>query len=100
LHEVQGMKVKELTVMPGQQLSMQRHNDRSEYWIVSEGKCIVNSMLPSGYSLPTLKLETHASHVIPSGEWHQLTNPFDEPCRVVEIQYGTRCEESDIDRKP
>jgi quercetin dioxygenase-like cupin family protein len=35
LHEVPGMKVKELTVDPGQSLSMQRHQHRAEYWIVS-----------------------------------------------------------------
>ena len=37
------MKVKELTVEPKQQLSMQRHNLRAEYWIVSEGNAIVNN---------------------------------------------------------
>lgn len=33
IHEVPGMKVKELTVMPGKELSMQRHHLRAEYWI-------------------------------------------------------------------
>jgi D-beta-D-heptose 7-phosphate kinase/D-beta-D-heptose 1-phosphate adenosyltransferase len=42
LHEVPGMKVKELTVEPKQQLSMQRHNLRAEYWIVSEGEAIAS----------------------------------------------------------
>lgn len=99
LHDVPGCKVKELTVEPGQSLSMQKHFKRNEYWIVSEGKCVLNSMLTSGYILPSLKLETHASHVIPVGEWHQLTNPFDQPCRIVEIQYGEECVEEDIERK-
>jgi cytidyltransferase-like protein len=99
LHDVPGCKVKELTVEPGQSLSMQKHFKRNEYWLVSEGVCILNSVLPSGYALPTLKLETHSSHVIPAGDWHQLTNPFDEPCRIVEIQYGEECVEEDIERK-
>jgi D-beta-D-heptose 7-phosphate kinase/D-beta-D-heptose 1-phosphate adenosyltransferase len=42
LHEVAGMKVKELTVNPGKSLSMQRHHHRAEYWIVSEGQASVN----------------------------------------------------------
>ena len=99
LHEVPGMKVKELTVNPGQALSMQRHRDRSEYWIVSEGRCVVNSMMPNGYLLPSRELFTHNEIEIPKNEWHQLLNPYDAPCRVVEIQYGERCEEEDIERR-
>ena len=65
LHEVPGMKVKELTVNPGQALSMQRHQNRSEYWIVSEGRCVVNSMMPNGYLLPSRELSTHSEIEIP-----------------------------------
>jgi mannose-6-phosphate isomerase-like protein (cupin superfamily) len=36
---------------------------------------------------------------IPVGGWHQLTNPFDEPCKIIEIQYGIKCIEEDIERK-
>ena len=99
LHEVEGTKVKELTVNPGQSLSMQRHSNRSEYWLVTEGKCIVNSMMQGGYQLPSQVLNRHNEYKIPVGDWHQLTNPYDEPCRIVEIQYGTRCDESDIQRR-
>ena len=99
LHEVPGTKVKELTVNPGQSLSMQRHQTRSEYWHVTSGQAVVNSQLTNGYCLPALELKTHSSHRIPVGEWHQLTNPFDVPCKIVEIQYGTQCIEEDIERK-
>jgi cytidyltransferase-like protein len=99
LHEVPGMKVKELTVDPGQSLSMQRHQHRAEYWMVTEGECIVNSQLSSGYVLPPTHLHAHQEFKIAVGEWHQLTNPFDVPCKIVEIQYGKRCEEEDIERQ-
>ena len=99
LHDVSGCKVKELTIEPGQSLSMQKHFKRNEYWIVSEGSCVVNSMLNSGYVIPALKLDKHASHVVPTGTWHQLTNPSDVPCRIVEVQYGEECVEEDIERK-
>jgi cytidyltransferase-like protein len=99
LHEVPGMKVKELTVDPGKSLSMQKHNHRAEYWIVSEGRCVVNSVLDSGYQMPPVMLGRHQDLDIATGDWHQLTNPYDTPCRVVEIQYGEVCEESDIIRK-
>ena len=99
LHEVEGMKVKELTVMPGKSLSMQKHDHRNEYWIVSSGKCLVNSELNNGYKLPTKELGEHQDHHILVGEWHQLFNPFATPCRIVEIQYGDSCVEEDIVRK-
>jgi cytidyltransferase-like protein len=99
LHDVQGCKVKELTVEPGQSLSMQRHFKRSEYWVVSEGMCDVVSMMNNGYQLPNKTLAKHTSHNISVGDWHQLSNPYNEPCRIVEIQYGKECIEEDIERK-
>jgi cytidyltransferase-like protein len=98
LHEVEGMKVKELTVLPGQSLSMQKHQSRNEYWIVSEGQCIVNSRLNNGYALPAKTLNVHDEFKVNKNEWHQLTNPFATPCRIVEIQYGEKCIEEDIER--
>lgn len=99
LHEVPGMKVKELTVDPGKSLSMQRHFKRAEYWIVSEGRAVVNSTMEGGYALPAITLEKHQEYKVPVEGWHQLTNPFDVPVKVVEIQYGEDCIEEDIERK-
>jgi len=99
LHETAGMKVKELTVNPGQKLSMQRHTHRAEYWIVSQGRAVVNSMMTGGYSLPSTELAKHEEYKVPVNEWHQLTNPYDAPVKIVEIQYGEQCVEEDIERK-
>jgi cytidyltransferase-like protein len=99
LHEVPGMKVKELTVNPYQSLSMQRHKSRSEYWIVSEGEALVNRSMISGYSLPPVHLKKHDEYDVYTNDWHQLTNPFNQPLKVVEIQYGEYCVEEDIERK-
>ena len=99
LHEVPGMKVKELTVNPGCSLSMQRHNLRSEYWIVSEGNASVERAMSSGYALPGVNMEKHDSLDIPVNEWHQLQNLSGNPLRIVEIQYGEQCIEEDIERK-
>lgn len=99
LHEVPGMKVKELTVNPGCSLSMQRHQHRAEYWIVSEGSAVVNSSLDNGYALPPKTLEQHQEWRVPVKEWHQLTNPFEKPVKIVEIQYGEQCVEEDIERR-
>jgi len=99
LHEVAGTKVKELTIQPGQKLSMQRHRDRAEHWHVTGGRCIVNEQGNSGYAFPSRELQIHSMYSVPKMGWHQLTNPFDEPCTLVEIQYGTDCTEEDIERR-
>jgi cytidyltransferase-like protein len=98
LYDLPGMKVKELTINPKQSLSMQKHTCRNEYWVVSEGKAVVNLRMESGYQLPSQDLALHSQIKIPKNEWHQLTNPFDTPCKIVEIQYGEKCDESDIKR--
>ena len=94
LHEVPGMKVKELTVEPNQSLSMQRHEQRAEYWIVSEGEATVYW---DNYS--NTKITKHNSDVIQKQEWHRLVNETSIPLKLVEIQYGTNCTEDDIERK-
>ena len=98
LHEVPGMKVKELTVNPGKSLSMQRHQSRSEFWIVSEGQAMVNRSTPLNFDLPPAELNKHDQLHIVQQEWHQLTNPYSHPLKIVEIQYGGQCIEEDIER--
>ena len=99
LHEVPGMKVKELTVDPGKSLSMQRHQSRSEFWIVSEGQATVNRATPLNFDLPPAELNKHDQLHIVQQEWHQLTNPYSHPLKIVEIQYGDQCIEEDIERR-
>jgi cytidyltransferase-like protein len=99
LHEVPGMKVKELTVNPGKSLSMQKHSLRSEYWIVSEGQAVVNRVTPLDFELPPTTLDKHDQLHVVKQEWHQLTNPYDYPLKIVEIQYGEQCIEEDIERR-
>jgi cytidyltransferase-like protein len=94
LHEVTGMKVKELTVEPQQSLSMQRHEHRAEYWIVAEGEATVY-----WDKFSNTKLTKHNSEVIQKQEWHRLVNETSMPLKLVEIQYGTTCTEDDIERK-
>lgn len=93
LHDVPGIKVKELTVNPQSALSMQRHESRSEYWMVAEGTATVTS----SDSISTLV--THDEYHVPEHTWHQLSNITDRPLRIIEIQYGESCVEEDIERK-
>jgi mannose-6-phosphate isomerase-like protein (cupin superfamily) len=94
LYEVPGCKVKELVVEPGQSLSMQRHQSRAEYWFVSEGEATVH-----WDEHGSTKIVKHKSEIIHKEEWHQLSNHTDKELKVIEIQYGLSCNESDIERR-
>lgn len=98
LNEIPGAKVKTLTVMPGHTLSMQRHQFRNEYWMVTSGMCMINMALPGDVSNPPKILGKYDEWRVPVNTWHQLTNPFNKPCTIVEIQYGKQCTEDDIER--
>ena len=95
LHEVPGMKVKELTVDPGKSLSMQKHKYRAEFWIVSEGIASLKRLGQEGVTV----LQPHHQNTIYPEQWHQLINQTTEPVKIVEIQYGNKCDEEDIERK-
>lgn len=100
LHENNNeVKLKELTVEPGKSLSMQRHRDRSEHWFVAEGIASVYTLNRS--TDPELVGEFKKfDHIhIKKTQWHQLANEIDKPLKLIEIQYGDRCEEEDIERR-
>ncbi len=101
LHEPsQAVKLKELTVDPGQSLSMQRHKDRAEFWFVSEGTATVNTINNRTTDCETKGVYKRFKTIpIETNEWHQLKNNTTDPLKIIEIQYGDRCIEEDIERK-
>ena len=98
LFEEDGVKVKELIVKPGSGMSFQRHFKRSEIWMVSKGTCVVNYSKNKPENKKKVKLDKFDYYLVPLGQWHQITNPFNEPCHLIEIQYGEECSEDDIER--
>ena len=99
LYDAPGTKVKELTVMPGQRLSMQRHQDRAEHWHVAQGTATVYGINRKSDAELLGEFGPHQHTHIGRGEWHQLCNETDKPLQVVEIQYGANCAEEDIERQ-
>ena len=87
------VKVKELTVDPGKKLSMQRHQHRAEFWFVAEGTATVK-WDEHGHTIT----KVYQTEKIYQNEWHQLINETPEPLKIIEIQYGDDCNESDIER--
>jgi len=100
LHEVgPEVKLKELTVEPRTCLSMQRHQQRAEFWFVAQGTASVYSLNHSTDHELVCDLQAHQSMFIPCGDWHMLCNETDVPLRLIEIQYGSDCREEDIERQ-
>ena len=98
LFEEDQVKVKELIVNPGEGMSFQKHFKRSEIWLVSHGSCIVNYSKDEPNNKKNIQLNKFDHYLVPVGEWHQITNPFDQTCHLIEIQYGEECSEEDIER--
>lgn len=87
-----GYQVKILTVTPGSRLSLQRHRQRAEHWVVVKGS-------------PTLTIgnQTHAYSVdtavyIPVGVLHRIENLSHDNVVLVEVQVGEYLGEDDIER--
>ena len=99
LHEIPGMKVKELTLDPGKSISYQKHNHRNEYWMVAEGTADVVLNNSNENLICYRTLNKHQDLIVNQGYWHRMTNSGTTPLRIVEIQFGDSCEEEDIERK-
>lgn len=98
LFEDDQVKVKELIIEPKKGMSLQKHLKRSEIWLVSQGKCLVNYSKISPDEIEEITLDKHNSLHVEIGDWHQITNPFNETCKIIEIQYGKETIEEDIER--
>jgi cytidyltransferase-like protein len=98
IHEVNGSKVKELTVEPGKQLSMQKHQQRNEHWFIVEGQASLYTV-ENDKTVLVDRYEKFDHVFVSVDHWHQLSNEGAEPLRIVEIQYGQKCVEEDIERK-
>ena len=99
MYEVPQTKVKELVVKPGESLSMQRHEHRSEHWFIASGEATVEYQAFPYLDIDTVQFEEHDILTIPSNCWHQLINNGSKDLNIVEIQYGVQCTEDDIERQ-
>lgn len=85
-------KVKKITVNPGQRLSYQYHQHRSEAWTVVEGMLTIilegeKLIRGCGQSVKIQKTEKHRA-------WNETENPVE----FIEVQTGTYFGEDDIIR--
>ncbi len=87
LAEEPSFKVKIITVNPGQRLSYQRHQHRSEHWYVVDGEGLVTRDVAAGSTVD-----------VAVGMAHRIQNTGSEALVFVEVQRGTYFGEDDIER--
>lgn len=87
-----GYQIKEIKVFKNSKLSLQKHNNRSEFWqiVKGESKIIIEN---DEYFL---KEKEHI--YIPKETVHRIENIGDEELIFIEIQLGEDLQESDIVR--
>jgi len=88
----EGFQVKRIFVNPGARLSLQKHLQRAEHWVVVSGSALVTC------GKKTFKLEANQSTYIPRGEIHRLENNENGTLEIIEIQTGEYLGEDDIIR--
>jgi mannose-1-phosphate guanylyltransferase/mannose-6-phosphate isomerase len=84
--------LKRIEVLPGESLSLQSHQNRSEHWTLASGSAQVDR------DEEILHLKVNESITIPKNAKHRLTNPGSELLIIFEIQFGNLLDENDIIR--
>jgi mannose-6-phosphate isomerase len=90
--EVPGNKIKRIGMLPGQQLSLQKHHQRAEHWVVVLGR----AQITVGTRVVEMGVGEHIDIAV--GEVHRLANRTAEPVEIIEVQFGDYLGEDDIVR--
>jgi len=85
-------QVKILCIKPGEKISLQKHQHRSEHWVVVKGKAKITK------GSKTFFLIENESTYIGQGVVHRLENNSDNELVIIEIQTGDYLGEDDIIR--
>ena len=92
LAEGDGYKVKRIEVKPGQRLSLQMHDNRSEHWVIVKGEALVT------IGEKEFRLQPNQDALIPVRTKHRVANPGTELLVFIEVQCGSYLGEDDITR--
>jgi mannose-1-phosphate guanylyltransferase/mannose-6-phosphate isomerase len=85
-------QLKIINLNPNSKISLQRHQQRAEHWVVVAGTATVTR----GDDI--IKLEKNESTYIPIGMVHRLENKTDDRLEIIEVQSGSYLGEDDIER--
>ena len=92
IHDESNYNLKRIEIEPGERLSYQYHNKRSEAWTIVDGNGLITL---NGEDNEYSKGETV---LIPQGVKHRIENKGQEKLILIEVQTGTYFGEDDIVR--
>jgi mannose-6-phosphate isomerase len=92
LAEESQYKVKRIEVKPGERLSLQLHDCRSEHWVVVAGEALIT------VGDTEKRLGVNETAYIPVSTRHRVANPGTETLVFIEVQCGSYLGEDDITR--
>jgi mannose-1-phosphate guanylyltransferase/mannose-6-phosphate isomerase len=84
-------RIRMLEIMPGKSMSLQRHQQRSEHWVVLQGIADVQR------GDEKVLLKENESAYIPIGIRHRLGNSKKVPLQIIEVQQGQYLDDDDIE---
>ena len=84
--------IKKIVISAKQSISLQKHNHRSEHWIVLSGKAHIV------IGTKKIILKESQSIFVPEKRKHKITNKSSEPLVILETQLGKILSEKDIIR--
>jgi len=92
LQENESYKLKRIEVNPGERLSYQYHDKRSEVWVIIQGEgelCLDDKII---------KYKSGDTVIIPQGMKHRISNTGNVKTIFIEVQTGSYFGEDDIVR--
>ena len=87
-----GYQVKEIVINPESSISLQKHEYRSEHWIIVEGEGLITR------NNQKITLSVNQEIFIPKGMKHRITNKKKSSLKFIEVQIGKYLGEDDIIR--
>ena len=84
--------VKHIIIKPNRSISLQKHEHRSEHWIVVSGTAKVECNSEEKI------IHANESIFVPKGVTHRLSNPYKTDLEIIEVQTGDYIGEDDITR--
>jgi mannose-6-phosphate isomerase-like protein (cupin superfamily) len=98
LEDKPNYKVKKIVVNPGNRLSLQSHQHRSEHWVIVSGTASIEIRKEDDPKTWTQTLLPNQSCYIPATKMHRLGNYGKVPLILIEVQAGEYTGEDDIER--
>lgn len=92
LEEGSTFKVKRIQIDPGKSISLQRHQQRSEHWVVVKGVGTITK------DHEKFNLTENQSTYIEKNQIHRIENRTDQNLQIIEVQSGKYLSEDDIER--